>query len=633
MVSAVFFVAAIANRPPEPVLIDGRLRHPAQLIVRNVNGAKLSNALGKEGTIRTSYPQIGCVVVSTQPRLLRTLKTRLSQTFGADKVSYDEVSQPAYTPNDAMFPGMWHALAIKADLAWDLTFGSNAATVAIMDTGVNLAHADLAGNAWVNTLEVPGNGVDDDSNGFVDDVNGYDFAYGDPTPDDVHGHGTACAGLAAATMDNGVGGVGVGSRAKIMALKAATNDGYFYASANIGCYLYAADNGADVVSCSFFSDQVLPSEEDAVEYATANGVLIIAAAGNSSSVIPYYPGAYESVLGVAAFQNNGGKAGFSNWGSWVDVSAPGTNLTTSTNSGGYTTGFGGTSGATPQVAGLAALIKGMNPALNNLQIRGFIEDSATLVSQAPFGEYSNYGKIDCLAAVQAALGGTPPAKPTVVRWAMPLGRANMIVRVYGRGFDKPSIVALHNNGSPLSVTRKRNYLDVRYVGSQTQYIDVMDGSTLLVRLPIGFDARSWTPAEGSSPGASVTGGFVDAFAQDGQFMSATRRTDSRIILDLVFKGFDRPRGTSVFLTRKYAGSAVGTETVYLYDWSSGSYPYGNWVPIGTVAINGGVQSTRYFVSSSLPYTDVNGNMYMRIQSSNDQPSGTVLQLDFAKLAH
>ena len=625
---------AVGASSNQPVFVEGRLCHPNQLLVRSATpDADLSRLRVRAEVVRR-FPEIGWSVIRVGNGQITSVKAAIDAKYGSGTALYDHVKFPAYTPNDTMWPDMWHATSIKANLAWDITFGGPSAVVGIIDTGVNTAHPDLVDNIWVNPGEVPGNGVDDDNNGFIDDVNGYDFAYNDPVPDDVHGHGTACAGLAAAVQDNTIGVTGVAPRAKIMALKAAIDSGYFYDSANIGCYLYAANNGASVVSCSFFSDLVTPPEEDAINFAFAHGVLPVVAAANSASVIPYYPGAYERSLCVAAYQNNGSMAGFSNFGSWVDVSAPGTNLRTTTASGAYTSGFGGTSGATPQVAGLAALIKGMNPALTPQQIRNAIEDSALLVSQAPMGEYSNYGKIDCQAAVQAALGAPQTPKPSTVRWASPLGRGNRVVRVYGRGMDRPTVVAKDGTGAPLTILeRTRDYMDVRYFSNVNLIVDVFDGATLLKHLNMGVDTRFWTLAEASAPSASVTGGFDDVLLDDGTFLTCTRRTDGKVILDGVLKLVDKSRTMQISLNRKYLGASAGTETVSVYKWASNSYPYGSYQTIGTKTINGGWQFSRYQLPTSGDFYDVTGSMYIRIETTADMPIGTVLQLDLVRAGY
>jgi subtilisin family serine protease len=343
----------------------------------------------------------------------------------------------------------------------------------------------LAGNIWVNSDEIPNNGIDDDANGYIDDRNGYDFGYNDPIPNDVNGHGTSCAGLVAAVQDNTIGVTGTAPFAKIMALKASTDDGYFYDSANIGCYMYAAGNGAKVLSCSYFSDRVSQAERDAIDYCWQRGILPVVAAGNANTVTPYYPGAYENVLAVGATDQSDNKAGFSNYGSWVDVASPGVSLRSTTAGGGYTNGFGGTSGATPQVAGIAALILGARPNLTNAQLRSILEDTATALAT----DWTNYGLVNAQKAVRVALGlEAQVAKTPVARYITPIVygnrigggiRGNEVARLYGRGFQSPNTVEIKVGTTNLRILRQtRDWIDFELpIGSAPIEVSV-NGSKL-----------------------------------------------------------------------------------------------------------------------------------------------------------
>src|SRR6185295_7407802 len=166
-----------------------------------------------------------------------------------------------------------------ADVAWDTLKGAPTVRVAVMDTGLDYTHPDLAANVWTNPGEIPSNGIDDDSNGYIDDVHGYDFAYNDSDPNDNFGHGTSCAGLVAARQDNGIGVTGVAPLCQLVGVKAALDSGYFYDSANVPALLYCADMGFQVISMSFYSDGVTPAEGDAINYCWNHGVLPVAAAG------------------------------------------------------------------------------------------------------------------------------------------------------------------------------------------------------------------------------------------------------------------------------------------------------------------------------------------------------------------
>ncbi len=286
--------------------------------------------------------------------------------------------------NDPLMGDQWHLDAANIKEAWAYlesidkpAGGSESIVVAVIDTGVDYNHPDLSANMWVNTQEIPGNGVDDDNNGFVDDIHGASVVSesyshsGDP--DDDHGHGTHVAGIIASTGANGVGGVGVAYNSKIMAIKAAQYSGTLTTADIAEGIYYAVDNGADVINMSFGGYGRSQVEEDALVLAYSQAVLV-AAAGNDGRPneplcrgAPMYPANYAWVLGVMArteFPNAKGDylAGFSNWdckksnGNEYELMAPGAAVW-STLPGDSYSAWSGTSMAAPVVAGIAALAR------------------------------------------------------------------------------------------------------------------------------------------------------------------------------------------------------------------------------------------------------------------------------------
>jgi subtilisin family serine protease len=286
--------------------------------------------------------------------------------------------------DDPKMGDQWHLDAANIKEAWAYlestdkpAGGSESIVVAVIDTGVDYNHPDLSANMWVNTQEIPGNGVDDDNNGFVDDIHGAavvseSFSHsGDP--DDDHGHGTHVAGIIASTGANGVGVVGVAYNSKIMAIKAAQYSGTLTTTDIAEGIYYAVDNGADVINMSFGGYGRSQVEEDALALAYSQAVLV-AAAGNDGRPndarckgAPMYPGAYAWVLGVMArteFPNAKGDylAGFSNWdctpsnGLEYELMAPGAAIWSTLPDGSYSA-WSGTSMAAPVVAGMAALAR------------------------------------------------------------------------------------------------------------------------------------------------------------------------------------------------------------------------------------------------------------------------------------
>jgi subtilisin family serine protease len=247
--------------------------------------------------------------------------------------------------------------------AWDKTTGSDNVIIAVIDTGVALTHPDLTSNLWVNPHEIAANGLDDDANGFIDDVNGINAITGSGNPNDDHSHGTHVAGIIAARGNNGVGVAGVNWRAKIVGLKFLDSSGSGSTSNAIKCINYATQMkrlGYNVVASnnSWGGGGYSSALASAIQDAANQNVLFVAAAGNSSQnldVSPSYPASYQipNVISVASVTSASSLSSFSNYGSSVSIAAPGSSIY-STVPGGYAS-YSGTSMASPQVAGIAAL--------------------------------------------------------------------------------------------------------------------------------------------------------------------------------------------------------------------------------------------------------------------------------------
>ena len=270
----------------------------------------------------------------------------------------------------------WNLNAIGAPEAWAAGYTGLGITVAIIDTGVDLDHPDLVQNLFVNPGEIAGNGIDDDGNGFVDDIHGFDFADRDADPNDGNGHGTHVAGTVAAA-NNGFGATGVAPNAKILPVRVLGDNGSGRTSDVAAGIRYAADLGADIINLSLgggYSRAI----EAAIEYAGSLGSLIVAAAGNESSPVPGYPARFsasdDNVISVGAYSSSGSLAGFSNdvgRSGAVQVDAPGVGIFSTYVGGGYAT-LSGTSMASPHIAGLAALTLSSNPNLTSAKLRALL---------------------------------------------------------------------------------------------------------------------------------------------------------------------------------------------------------------------------------------------------------------------
>ncbi|MBU4580801.1 MAG: S8 family serine peptidase [Proteobacteria bacterium] len=251
---------------------------------------------------------------------------------------------PNRAANDPYADLQWGLANIHAGEAWDITPGKPAVVIAVIDTGVDYQHPDLRGNIWINAAEIPGNGIDDDGNGYVDDIRGWDFAgndainpVADNDPMDVDGHGTHIAGIIAASGNNGLGIAGINWQARIMPLKVqADNSNSFLEFAIIEAIQYAIDQGAKIVNSSFGGSAGSAEEEGAFTALKDAGVLAVCAAGNSTQntdVTANYPAGYplDNIISVAASGSDDKLASFSNWGpTSVDLMAPGVSIYSTT---------------------------------------------------------------------------------------------------------------------------------------------------------------------------------------------------------------------------------------------------------------------------------------------------------------
>lgn len=310
-------------------------------------------------------------------------------------------AKPLNTPSDELLDSLWHLPIIKAFEAWAIDTGGSDITIAIVDTGVDWDHPDLEGALQENADEIPDNGVDDDENGYIDDVIGWNFFDDNNDPDETgFSHGTHVAGLSGAVVDNALGVAGTGWSCKIMAVKAGDKLNLPFGYDGI---VYAADNGADVINCSWGNFVISSVAQDIVQYATYNKqAVLVGGAGNDNRETLFYPASFPEVISVGATDSLDRKADFSNYNYLIDVLAPGARIFSLKNDGyGYDSG---TSMSAPIVAGLAGLIKHRYPQLGPLQIQEQIRVSADasiydLDSNEQFTGKLGTGRIDMKQAL------------------------------------------------------------------------------------------------------------------------------------------------------------------------------------------------------------------------------------------
>jgi subtilisin family serine protease len=318
-------------------------------------------------------------------------------------------------PNDPKWPSLWGMEKIGAPAAWDAWQGNEDFTVAVIDTGIDYTHEDLKDNIWKNSKEIPANNIDDDGNGYVDDVMGWNFYWNNNNPMDGNGHGTHCAGTVAGRGNNGLGVSGVVWGAKLMPVKVLGDDGSGY---NFDIYdgiMYAVQNGAHVTSNSYGGGGASNLLAAALSAAKSKGVLFVAAAGNSAASSANYPAyyskTYDNVIAVASTDANDTLSSFSNYGDGVNVAAPGRNILSTVPNNSYQT-YSGTSMATPHVAGLAALLWSKDPSLSYLQVKDALLTGADVIP-ALTGKVSSGARIHAQKALdKISLVIAPETTPT-----------------------------------------------------------------------------------------------------------------------------------------------------------------------------------------------------------------------------
>ncbi|MGW9101548.1 S8 family peptidase [Priestia megaterium] len=305
----------------------------------------------------------------------RDINTLIKIYNKLEEVEYAEPNhmlKAFYTPNDSFFAYQYGPQKVQAPDAWDVTTSNGNIKIAIIDTGVQLNHPELAIKLWP----------------------GYNFVEGNLNPNDGNGHGTHVAGIAGALTENGLGIAGIAPSASIIPVRALDNSGNGTLSNIANAITYSTNAGAKVINLSLGSSQGSITLENAINHAWNQGVVIVAAAGNEASNTLTYPAAYQNVIAVASTDINDQKSDFSNYGTWVEVSAPGSTIL-STYTGSYYAYLSGTSMACPHVAGLAALLAAQGK--NNVQIKNTILSTCDPVPGT--GSYWTYGRINANRAV------------------------------------------------------------------------------------------------------------------------------------------------------------------------------------------------------------------------------------------
>lgn len=317
-------------------------------------------------------------------------------------------------PNDNRFQELWglynsgqnrgvKGMDINAVAAWKLSKGLPGVVVAIIDSGIDYNHPDLKANLWINREEVADDGLDNDGNGVVDDIYGYNASVDNGDPYDGNGHGTHCAGTIGAVHDNRIGVAGVMGRVQLMAVKIFSDSGFTFTSDILRGIEYAIAEGAHVLSNSWGGGFFSPSTYELIKEANRRGILFVAAAGNDGRRLnwwKHYPSSYNipNVIAVAAMDSFGNKAEFSNYGRRVHVTAPGVKILSTLPNGLY--GYNsGTSMATPHVSGIVGLVLAKHGLRSAKSMRERLIGTSKPVESLKGVSLSN-GVVDASAAIR-----------------------------------------------------------------------------------------------------------------------------------------------------------------------------------------------------------------------------------------
>lgn len=367
---------------------------------------KISQAINRQigATVIKEYSEVKGLQLVKIPANI-SLKNAILKYKKNSNVIYAEPNY-AYAansiPDDTYYDYQWGLSQINASSAWNITTGSHNVIIAVIDSGIDLTHADLKANIWINPREIAGNGIDDDHNGYIDDVYGWNFIKNNSNVTDDDGHGTHVAGIIAGEGSNSKGITGIMWGATIMPLKFLDSKGNGYVDDAVSAIRYATKMGASIISCSWGGSEYSQALKDVIDTSFA---LVVCAAGNedrgtNDDVSPVYPACFTSknIISVAATDKNDELASFSDYGlNSVDVAAPGTSIF-STLPGSHYGYMQGTSMAVPYVTGLAGLIKSLRPDLTALQIKYTILNNVDHISSLA-GKVLTGGRINAFKAL------------------------------------------------------------------------------------------------------------------------------------------------------------------------------------------------------------------------------------------
>ncbi|HXI42732.1 MAG TPA: Ig-like domain-containing protein [Bryobacteraceae bacterium] len=423
---ALWFVTAVGSWAQKPL----NEHVPGRLLVQTTPGVDASaaeQALARAGArVHHRIDQIGVAVLEVPEQALDAVTKALESSGRFTFIERDFVAHGMATPNDPDFSQQWHLGKIQAASAWGLTTGSATIPIAILDSGADPTHPDLAPKL----------------------LPGWNFVTGTSNTADngaLGGHGTAVSGAAAAVTNNLTGVAGVGWNNTVLPLVVLDSTNYASYSNIASAINYAADHGARIISISIAGPTASSTLQSAVDYAWSKGAVIFAAAGNSGTSTPVYPAACNNVLAISATEPTDTLASFSDYGTWIDLSAPGDSILTTEKGGGYWSCYG-TSLATPIAAAVGALALSANPSLTASQLVSLLEQNSDDLGTPGYDQYFGWGRVNAYKAVLAAksLISTADTTPPTVNISAPSPTATVVgtVSVQGTATDNVGVMKI-----------------------------------------------------------------------------------------------------------------------------------------------------------------------------------------------
>jgi hypothetical protein len=475
--------SVLAGKDPEQRFVPGELLvQPA----RAANPDAVMRALrGHGGSPKHTIGGLNIHVLSLPEPAVDAVARSLARTGLFTFVERNWIGHAAAAPNDPSYPSQWHLPKIAAPAAWDSTVGAVSVTIAILDSGIDPAHTDLASKL----------------------LPGWSFLANSANTADVHGHGTSTAGAAAAISDNANGVAGVAWLNPVLPVGIVDSTGSVSYSNMAAGIRYAADQGARVINMSVGGSSPSSALQSAVDYAWSKGAIVVASAMNAGTSTPYYPAACDRAVSVAATDNYDNRASFSNYGPAIDLAAPGVSILTTARGGGYRYASG-TSFSAPIVAGVAGLALALRPGLKPAELVNLLTQNADDLGTPGFDPYFGWGRVNASRVAEAVKALAGDAQAPAVAISAPLagsvltgtisvqGSATDNVGVAGITLLVDGVAAASTSGSAFSLPW--NTLSVPN-GSHTLAVEACDASSNCGRASVMVSVDNPPPPPDTQP--------------------------------------------------------------------------------------------------------------------------------------